>query len=331
MLTDHRRRLSVLLLAILAVPSQVLALNVNPSSVRGLSQAYGFIIGQEHTLERISKQYSGLAPRVQLARARFASSFPDIKAGLEAELRRALGAEKFDQFAANLADNLRATLDRQPLTAETAADFLDQVQARSGGEIESPVLEYLLAVKYASSPAREFLDGFRQRFRTDGTGKSRGMKLSLQLPRSWAAQEGERPHIVKKWTSENGTGLESIMLDTRDAEGYNPDRREIERFLRSGEVKQAVPQGAVYIESGTFTIEGRPGYWTHMKMTQERTGVEIYQGIVMYQAFFRGRAIGIMCHAGGPRRHAARVDETLKRIRPLCEQVVNSIVLEQAY
>lgn len=199
------------------------------------------------------------------------------------------------------------------------------------GEIESPVLEYLLAVKYKTNPAREYPDGFRQRFSTDGSGKARGIKLSLRLPRSWLARDGERPHIVKKWTTEGGTGLESLMLDIRDAEGYDPDRREIDRFLRSGEVKQAVPPGGVHIASGAFTLEGRPGYWIDMKLVQERVGVEVYQRMLMYQVFFRGRAIGIMCQTGGPPSTATRVDESLKRFRPLCQQVVNSMVLHQAY
>jgi hypothetical protein len=99
--------------------------------------------------------------------------------------------------------------------------------------------------------------------------------------------------------SENGTGLEYVMLDIRDADGYNPDRREIDRFLRSGQVRQSVPPGGLYVQSGAFTIERRPGYWVHMKMTHERAGVDIYQAIVMYQLFFRGEAIGIMCQAGG--------------------------------
>lgn len=321
--------LLVLASALLATPP-AFGLNVTSSAVKGLSQAYGFLIGQDHTLQRISIKYPELIPLVDLSRARFAAAFPDVKA-LEAHLRAALGPENFDEFAKKTLETVRATLDRHPLAADTATDFLEQVQARARGEIEPPVLEYLLTVKYASNPVREYTDGFRQRFSTDGSGKTRGIKLSLQLPRSWVAQDGERPHIVKKWTSEGGTGLEILTLDIRDAEGYDPDRDEIDRFLRSGEVKQTVPPGGVHIASGPFTVERRPGYWIEMKVTHERVGVEMYQRIVMYQVFLRGRAIGIMCQAVGSPRDAAKIDESLKRIRPLCHQVVNSMVLHQSW
>ncbi len=327
----RRTLLALLTVVALASPSPTWALNVNAKAIEGLSQAYGFIVGQEYMLDRISKKYPDLASSAELARARFASTFPDIKTRLEAELRSALGPANFDQLAKKIAGTRHTTLDRQTVTPDAAAKFLDQVQGRARGEIESPMLEYLLAVKYANNPAREYSDGFRRRFDTDGTGKARGIKLSLRLPRSWAARDGERPHIVKKWTTEGGTGLEILMLHIRDAEGYDPDKREIERFLRSGEVRQAVPDGALHLASGAFTVEGRPGYWIDMKLTQERVGVAVYQRMLMYQLFFRGQAIGIMCQTAGQPQNAAKVDDSLSRFRPLCQAVVNSLVLHQAY
>ncbi len=272
----HRSLVILLAAVVLAHPPLACALNFNETAVKGLSQAYGFIIGQEHTLDRVSREYPDLAPSALLARARFASTFPDIQSRLEAELRSALGPENFGQLSKKTAGTLREAANRQAVTPDVAAAFLDQVEARARGEIESPVLESLLAVKYKDNPAREYSDGFRQRFDTDGTGKARGIRLSLRLPRSWAAREGERPHIVKKWTTEGGTGREILMLDIRDADGYDRDKREIERFLRSGEVRQVVPQGGVLIASGPFTVEGRPGYWVDMKLTEERVGVTVY-------------------------------------------------------
>ena len=278
---------------ITCVPFPISALNHNATSIRGLSQAYGFLHGQELTLARISDQFPELAPRVQLVQAQFGLTFPGIRAKLETELTSAVGDEKFRDVKRELDAKLRETLGRWPLTLENSSAFLDLVGARSKGQIESPVFEYLLALKYASSPVSEFLDRFRQRFITDGQGKARGIKLALQLPRSWAASDGERPHIVQKWTSENGTGLENIMLDIREAEGPEPNRAEIEDSLRSGEVKRSLPRGAVYVDSGTFSVERRTGFWMQTKVSSERAGVNLYQGVVMYQFFFRGSAIGI--------------------------------------
>jgi hypothetical protein len=318
-----------IVIALVVEPLSASGLNHTPASIRGVSQAYGFVLGQEYTLNRISTQFRELETRVEYARAKFSVSFPAIGDKLAAELTTAMGVEKFGDLRRGLEAKLQQTIGSQPLTPETAAAFLDHVVARAEGKIESPVFEYLLAVKYADNPVGEFFDRFRARFSTADHPKARGIKLAMQLPRSWAPSEGERPHIVQKWTSEHGTGLGNIMLDIRDAEGYEPEAAEIERLVSSGEVKQSLPGGASYVDSGTFSIERRRGYWVRMKMAEERAGFRIYQNVVMYQFFFRGSAIGVLCSAGGEPGAVARVDDAAKRMSPLCQQVVNSLVLEQ--
>ena len=321
----------LILLSIVAFPVASFAMNFNPVSVKGIAQAYGFMLGQEYSLSRITNEFPELSGGVALVQAKFDSTFPDIKIKIEAQLKNAVGENLFQETASNLQTKIRDNLERQQVTRENAENFLQQVISRSKGEIESPVFEYLLAVKYTTNPVGEFSDGHRQRYRTDGTGKSQGINLSLQLPRSWAAKEGERPHIVKKWVSENGTGLEIILLDIRDARGYNPSKKEIEAFVRSGEVKEMVPEGAEYVASGNFTLEMRTGYWIQMASQIERAEMKFYQNVLMYHFFFQGKAIGLMCQAGGPETEKIRVNETFKRIRPLCQQVLNSLVLPQAY
>lgn len=321
----------LILLTLFAYTPTTFAINFNPTSVKGIAQAYGFVLGQEYSLSRISKEFPELTVNVDLARAQFGSTFPDIKTKLETQLKKAMGKKLFEETATNLRTKLRETLGRQQITREIAVNFLEQVKGRSKGEIESPVIEYLLAVKYTANPVGEFADGFRQRYRTDGTGKSQGIKIALQLPRSWAGKDGERPHIVQKWVSENGTGLEIIHLDIRDGQGYNPTKKEMEEFVRSGEAKDSVPDGSTYVDSGNFTLEKQTGYWLQMAMPLERAGMKMYQDALMYQFFFRGKAIGIMCQAGGPENEKPKVNEAFKRIRPLCQQVLNSLVLTQAY
>lgn len=325
------KRWFLILLALTVFPVTSFAINLNPTSVKGIAQAYGFILGQEYSLSRIAKEFPELSGGVELARAQFGSTFPDIKTKLETQLKNAMGEKLFQETATNLRTKLRGTLGHQKITREIAANFLEQVKGRSKGEIESPVIEYLLAVKYTDTPVGEFADGFRQRYQTDGTGKSQGIKINLQLPRSWAGKDGERPHIVQKWVSENGTGLEMIHLDIRDVQGYNPTKKEMEEFVRSGEVKDSVPDGSKYIDSGNFTLEKQTGYWLQIAMPLERAGMKMYQDALMYQFFFRGKAIGIMCQAGGPENEKPKINEAFKRIKPLCQQVLNSLVLTQAY
>lgn len=329
--TKKRVQIWVLTLILFAYPPAIFAINFNPASLKGMSQAYGFVLGQEYSLSRIEKEFPELTGGVELARAQFSSTFPDINNKLEKELIQALGESQFQEIAAKLRIRIEKSIAGQNFTNDIAINFLEQVKARSKGKIENPVLEYLLAVKYTSNPVGEFVDGFRQRYQMDGTGKSQGIKLALQLPLSWAAKEGERPHVVQKWQSENGTGMEMMSIEIHDAQGYNPTKKEMEEFVRSGEVKGVVPKGTIYIASGNFNLEMRTGYWIQATMQGDRAGFEYYQNYLMYQIFFRGKAIGLTCAAVGPESEKINVNAAFKKVRPLCQQVLNSLVLMQAY
>lgn len=326
-------KFAIRLLFALLVVAHVPALSAisNQTTIKGISQAYGYVLGQEYSLARVATEFPDMTVNVELARSQFGSTFPNIKQKLESQLKEIFGQKGFEELAFTMQAKLQGTLSKQKITREIAAQFFDQVKGRSKGEIDSPVLEYLLYVNYMANPVSEFADGFRQRFQTDGTGKAQSIKLKLQLPRSWTAKAGERPHIVQKWTSLNGTGLEMIHLDIRDGEGYAPTKKEMEDFVKSGEVKEVIAEGATYVASGNFSLEKQNGYWVQMITPVERVGIKFYQEAVMYQLFFRGKAIGITCTVGGPDEERAKTSEAFKRLRPLCQQVVNSLVLLQAY
>lgn len=325
------RAWSLGLLLALVLQGSLSALNHNPASIRGLAQAFGFILGQEYSLAKIAQVYPDMGPQVELARAQFSTAFPSIARRLEDELTAAVGAERTADLKKESTARISAALASAPMTRDVAAEFLEEVGQRASGKIQAPVLQYMLALKYSDSPVGEFQDRWRQRFSTDGHAKARGLKLTMQLPLSWEAAEGERPHIVQKWTSESGTGLEVVTLDVRPVGGPEPSRAEVEDLVRSGEVKDSLPQGATFVDSGLFSLEGRRGYWVQMRTVAERAGVSIHQGSYMYQFFFGENAVGIMCSVGRTPEAAAAVDAVMMRIRPLCQQIVNSVVLEQAW
>lgn len=326
-----QKNLSIfLLLSVFSLASY--AMNLTSVSVKGISQAYGFLLGQEFALTRIKKDFPELVSEVTVAQLQFNAAFPEMKSKLEGNLVQALGKQASQDLLVNLQSQLQLKIAQQVITKDMATDFLSEVKSRSKGNIESPVIEYLLAVKYEKTPSKEFSDGYRQKYQTDGLGKSQGVIVSLELPRSWVAKEGKRPHIVQKWHSENGTGSEMIMLQVRDAEGITLTKKDIDILLRNGELKQFIPEDATYINSGKFTIETLPGYWVHYAMTMERAEISVYQEALSYQFTYKGKMISLMCQAGGDALlERSKVNDSFQRIQPLCKQVLNSIVLPQLY
>lgn len=307
-------------------------LNYNPVAIKALSKAYGFILGQDYQLSRIERAYPGARVEVEMARMAFGVGFPNIRIKIERELSSALGEAGLRQLRIETQRKLIDLLSQQPLHPETVKQFLDQVQARAKGNgVEPDVLNYLLAVKYADNNVGEFTDGFRQRYWTDGSGKSQGLRFHLQLPRSWLGKEGERPHVVQKWTSEGGTGLANIMLLVQDTGGETPNRTEVDQFVRSGEIRAIVPEGGTYIDGGAFSMEKSAGYWLEMATPGERVGGRMYLRGYMYLLFFQGKAISLQCMAGGADNEETKVSNASAKLKSLCQQVMNSVVLDQAY
>lgn len=325
----HRKGLLAFLIAIVATSAH--ALNFTQESVKGLAQAYGFVHAQSLSLTRIATEYPAMSGRAHHASARFDSTFPGIQGLLEAQLKAALPGQAYSQFAEKLTNDIRQNIGSQTVSEPLAQQFLDLVERRARGEIETPILEHLLSVQYAGQPAAEFSAGFKQRHEIDGSGKAKGVKLNIQVPRSWLGKDGERPNIVKKWTSQYGAGGEMIHVDIRDAEGYDPSAKEVDAFIRSGEVRTVIPDGARFIAADKITLERRPGYWIEFSTEMERMGMTFYEAALMYQVFFHGKAVGVVCQAMRPASEKAAADAAFKSLKPACQMVVNSVVLPQAY
>ena len=320
-----------LLVFLVALTPAHAALTHSHLAVKAISKAYGFVLGQHYSLARIESTYPEAAMQVELARLTFNSAFPGVEKKLEAELIAALTEPKFKELRSEMINKIRPLLVKQAITPQLAQQFLDQVKARAkGDEMEPDVLRYLLAVLYAANPVAEFGDGFRQRFRTDGTGKSQGVRLILQLPRSWLAKDGERPHIVQKWISQGGDGDSMILLLMFDAEGSNPTQQEITQFVQSGEVRAILPELGRMRDAGTFALEKRTGFWVDMSLNMERVGVRMYARGSMHQLFINGKWMQLQCMSYAKETEPNKADAAARLNKPICHQALNSLVLEQA-
>lgn len=295
-----------------------------------MSRTYGFVAGQTLSLVQIEEAYPELIPQVFNARGVFDAAFPEVEARLEAELRKVFGDEDFNGLRRDMLEKVSDELQKQPLSASQAAEFLAGVQRRARADgLEPEIRDVLLAVTYANEPAAEFTDGFRQRYRTDGSGKALGLRLHLQLPRSWAGVDGERKQVLRQWTSEGGNGRAMILLDIRDLGNFKPSKTDIERFIAQGGVRELVIQGGEVVEASVFALESLPGY-SAVLHTPEQTDGGVLTWMQMYQVFFRGKAVSVLCGTAGTEADTSSVEQSFRRIQPLCRQVANSLVVEQA-
>jgi hypothetical protein len=327
--------MSEILAAIIAVlvattASAARSFNYNETSVKGLFQALGYVSAQDAALGRIETLHPQLGPGAMRARLEFAVAFPDVNVKLVRHLTAALGAGG----SGMLAEQMRAVsvaASNQSYTLVQADEFVRRVSRRAAGEIESPILAYLLAVTYLDSPVSEFRAGHRQRYSTDGSGKAQGLMLEVSVPKSWRAMDGTRPHVVQKWTSQDGTGLETIALQIRQGETPDPSRERLEGLVRTGEIRSLMPASSTLLSARVITIETLPALWIESTATTQRvdTTFQLHQAEVV--VYFRGKAIVLTCSSGGRPGGDSNPEVNFPALGTLFGQVVNSLVLPQVY
>lgn len=300
-------------------------------------QAMGFYLGQTAAIKNLVKLHPDLQREALLAETsfqrKFGRSIKNIDVRMEELLKGDWGRIKRDM----LNDSRVQPVVNQKLTRHEAQLFLHEVTERSKGEIQSPILETLLIFDplYEKNPIREMLDGYRQTFQSDGTGKARGVKYRLDFPKSWQINEGKRPHIHMIATSELGRGLESFIVDIRenDLEGGDPITfEEVEAAVKNGSVRGLLPENAVYLDSGALKIERLPGYWIRYDITMSRgRSQNISFRVLAFYVFYKDRQLGFMGMVGPSNLEGDDSASRFPKYEPLFDEIFTSLVIPEVW
>lgn len=308
---------------------------ISNAVARDVSMTYGFYEGQSASLEQIASQFPDLARQAELRRLAFDAKFGS---GLEEMDRRMMqaSAEGWQQIKADLRRQVRDQTSEINLTRADATQFLDEVSKRNDGNIASPVIETLLTFnpRYQAAPVREFLDGYRQRFNSDGAGKAKGVPFSISAPLSWTQEEGERPNIVTKFTSENGRGLEVFMVgifNLPEGESASFSRQDIEAILEGGAWADFLPEDSLYRDSGPIQLETQHGFWVEFDTIGTRGRSHIKTRSMVLSLIHHGKLIQLFGQVGAQMNEDNLLTERFDRHEPLFDQMFNSLVLPNEY
>lgn len=242
-----------------------------------LIQTVGFWEGQQLSLQRIADEFPNAARRsTQLAlqlELRYGAAIEAIH-----EHGRTLTDQWDSLFDASM-DQAREVLTTQQLTNDDVTSFLDELDQRLNGIFPSPIGETILSFhpKYDRQPAAEFTDGLKREYRSDGSGKSRGLKLAIEHPASWKSTEGRRPHIVRVLKSKGGRGDASVLLQVREIPALASaeiTEEDVDLMATPSALAEELPD-ALFIDHGTTTVAGQHCAWSHYIMTRETAGIQI--------------------------------------------------------
>ena len=152
-----------------------------------LTLSLGFIVAQQLSLEIITDNYPSLSPRVEFAHYKFNTSFGAAETNMRMALKDIHGdncREVMSTIERSVRTKLR-DMESNQISREMAVSYLDVIEARAEGAIVSPIFETLLHYQFMDNPAKEFVRGFREPYRTAGHPKSKGPRRAGAFLPSW--------------------------------------------------------------------------------------------------------------------------------------------------
>ncbi len=177
---------------------------------------------------------------------------------------------------------------------------------------------------------QEFIADATDKFSTDGSGKSNGLKLHLKYPKSWSALDGERPHIVKKFLQPGGDALFLIMVQSQDS---NFTQIEIDELFTAEGLKYAMPTGATFISSNSkLKIESLKAGSIEYTTINTRGELTLYGHCLNYLFVYKQHLITLQCFVSSTTGESTQaIDKKFYTLKPLFSMVFNSLVLDNVW
>ena len=135
-------------------------------------------------------------------------------------------------------------------------------------------------------------------FKTDGTGKSLGLKIKLSVPCVWTQADGERPHVVKKFSNSFGGGKSITANLTITKMPYEPSQKEVTEMFTQKGLKELGSSTGTYISGKKIKIEGIECAEIICKIERESPVAKIYIYTISYYIIYKDKIINLFYASG---------------------------------
>jgi hypothetical protein len=240
---------------------------------------------------------------------------------------------EFKEYEDKLISEMKKILGNQSFTKEIATNFISEVESRAKGNITSTVIETLLFFQFSDRPQDELTSGFTTTFKTKGHIKSKNTDWQIKVPKSWKAEEADRPNIIQKFTSDYGSGNQSIMLIVKDMplpKGYKITKEELNELFTEKETKDMIPYGGKFISFTKMTLDNNIGGMIEYEQIMERLDFKIKIRMVQFM-FIRGSKMYLLQGTIGSEKLDTDLSLEMKKYLPLYKLVANTIVVNDQY
>jgi hypothetical protein len=163
----------------------------------------------------------------------------------------------------------------------------------------------------------------KKKYSTLNHPKANGLDVTIEYPASWVSEEGERPHIVQKFT---GSTIDSIMPQTlilvlpmQIGQTSLTEQEANEAFSSTEfmtEFQKSLPQGAKVLGTKRVTIDGEPGIEIQWSIEQERVDVKFYSCTIQYMFFYNNALFQLMGQIVAPESKKSDGDKAFAAYLP---------------
>ena len=162
-------------------------------------------------------------------------------------------------------------------------------------------------------------------YKTDGLGKSKGLKIKIKFPCRWKQADGDRPHVVKKFTYafDDGSSLSQNILINQL--GYTPSNTEIAEMLSSQGLKELVEKSDIFISSRKIKIDGIDCGEVIRQTIRETSIGTIYLYTISYFLVYKDKLLVLTCSAGAGNDTKAK--ELYDNYNIIFKSFANSLVI----
>ena len=81
----------------------------------------------------------------------------------------------------------------------------------------------------------------------------------MKFPKSWKSAEGNRPNVIQKWKSQNGSGENVATLLVQDVSGISYSKEEISLLAKDEtELKAMIPSGGIIKGASVSNVDQQP-------------------------------------------------------------------------
>ncbi|MFH1061883.1 MAG: hypothetical protein V1747_03235 [Candidatus Omnitrophota bacterium] len=165
--------------------------------------------------------------------------------------------------------------------------------------------------------------------------KSKGINFTIKYPNSWIPAEGERPHIVQKFSKvfEDGTSVICLILikDLPSEVRIFSDADIAKEMFSKESVKLMMGEGYELIDHLQTKYDGQPGALSVFLVVQEQVGIKIFTYMMQHAFIYSKKMVAIQCSIGGALSKRDSIEEKYRDYELVFKQIGNSLVIEDKW